>query len=92
MLMYSNLQTVFRFLHVMAGRVSMQGDLGIYVVDEGMHDSQTIATLKQLFNAVLQVKIEGDRTFVRAIGLTPRPTPWFEYEIVGQTAVIRSTP
>jgi KaiC/GvpD/RAD55 family RecA-like ATPase len=92
MLMYSNLQTVFRFLHVMAGRVSMQGDLGVYVVDEGMHDSQTIATLKQLFNAVLQVKVEGDCTYIRAVGLTPRPTQWMEYEIAGQTAVIRRKP
>ncbi|OPY29333.1 MAG: hypothetical protein A4E28_00931 [Methanocella sp. PtaU1.Bin125] len=91
MLMYSNLQVVFRFLHVMAGRVALQGDLGIYVVDEGMHDSQTIATLKQLFNAVLQVKVEDDRTYIRAVGLTPRPTSWLEYEIVGQAAAIRKS-
>ena len=91
MLMYSNLQTVFRFLHVMAGRVALQGDLGIYVVDEGMHDSQTIATLKQLFNAVLQVKVEDDRPYIRAVGLTPRPTSWLEYEIVGQAAAIRKS-
>ncbi len=92
MLMYSNLQTVFRFLHVMAGRVSVQKDLGIYVVDEGMHDSQTVATLKQLFNGVLQVKVEGDRPYIRAIGLTPRPTAWQEFEIVDQAAMIRRAP
>ncbi len=89
MLMYSNLQSVFRFLHVMAGRVSMHKQLGIYVMDEGMHDGPTIATLKQLFNAVLQVKVEEDRTFIRAIGLTSRPTKWLEYEIVDDMARIR---
>lgn len=88
-MMYSSLPTVFRFMHVMAGQVAMHRNLGVYIVDEHMHDPQTIATLKQLFNAVLQAKIEGDRTYIRAIGLTPRPTPWFEYEVVGHAAVIR---
>jgi KaiC/GvpD/RAD55 family RecA-like ATPase len=89
MLMYSNLQSVFRFLHVMAGRVSMRKQLGVYVMDEGMHDGPTIATLKQLFNAVLQVKVEDDRTYIRAIGLTPRPTKWLEYEVADDAARVR---
>jgi KaiC/GvpD/RAD55 family RecA-like ATPase len=89
MLMYSSLQTVYRFMHVIAGRIAMQHNLGVYVVDEDMHDAQTVATLKQLFNAVLQAKNEGDHTFVRAIGLTPQPTPWFEYEARDHMALIR---
>jgi hypothetical protein len=89
MLMFSSLQTVYRFMHVIAGRVVMQRDLGIYVVDENMHDAQTIATLKQLFNAVLEVRSEDDRNFVRAIGLTSRPTPWFEYEVRDRQAVMK---
>jgi KaiC/GvpD/RAD55 family RecA-like ATPase len=89
MLMYSSLQTVYRFMHVIAGRVAMQHELGIYIVDREMHDAQTIATLKQLFNAVLEVKNEDDHTFIRAIGLTPRPTQWFEYGVHDHMAVIR---
>lgn len=88
MLMYSSLQTVYRFMHMMAGRIVMQHNLGIYVVDEDMHDAQTIATLKQLFNAVLQVKNNGDHTYVRATGLSPRPTPWFEFEVLDHQAVV----
>ncbi|HUL62302.1 MAG TPA: ATPase [Methanocella sp.] len=87
-LMYSNLQAVFRFMHVVAGQVALRRNLGVYVVDEHMHDPQTIATLKQLFNAVLQVKVEDDRSFVRATGLTPRPTPWFEYEVVDHAVLM----
>ncbi len=89
MLMYSSLPTVYRFMHMIAGRVAMQRNLGVYVVDEDMHDAQTIATLKQLFNAVLQVKNNGDHTFVRASGLTSRPTSWFEYEVQDHMAVMR---
>jgi KaiC/GvpD/RAD55 family RecA-like ATPase len=88
MLMYSNLQTVYRFMHVMSGRIVMQHNLGVYLVDEDMHDAQTIATLKQLFNAVLHVKINGDHTYVRATGFTPRPTQWFEFEVHDHLAVV----
>jgi KaiC/GvpD/RAD55 family RecA-like ATPase len=89
MLMYSSLQTVYRFMHVIAGRVAMQHNLGVYIVDEDMHDPQTIATLKQLFNGVLQVKNDGDHTFVRAIGFSPRPTAWLEYEVCDHMVVTR---
>lgn len=88
MLMYSNLSTVFRFIHVITGQVVLRGNLGVYVADECMLDDQAISTLKQLFNAVLQVKVENDRTFVRAVGLTPRPTAWYEYQVVDRRAVI----
>jgi len=39
MLMYSNLQTVFRFLHVFTGRIKAADALGIYVLEAGMHDN-----------------------------------------------------
>ncbi|MFA4936601.1 MAG: ATPase domain-containing protein, partial [Candidatus Methanoperedens sp.] len=32
-LMYSNIQTVFRFLHVFTGRIKAAGALGIYVIE-----------------------------------------------------------
>ncbi|MCK4938587.1 MAG: recombinase RecA, partial [Methanosarcinales archaeon] len=49
-LMYSNIQTVFRFLHVFTGRVKAADAIGIYVVEDGVHDNQAVATLKQLFD------------------------------------------
>lgn len=82
-LMYSNIQTVFRFLHVFTGRIKAAGTLGIYVVESGMHDEQAIATLKQLFDGMIEVKSENDKNFIRVVGLSPKPTPWFEYEIEG---------
>ena len=80
-LMYSNIQTVFRFLHVFTGRIKEAGTLGIFVVDSGMHDDHTIATLKQLFDGIVEIKSENDRNFIRIVGMSSKPTPWFEYEI-----------
>lgn len=82
-LMYSNLQTVFRFLHVFTGRVKAAGGFGLYVVEDEMHDQQTIATLKQLFDGLIEIKSMGDSYAMRVVGLSPKPTPWFEYSIDG---------
>jgi KaiC/GvpD/RAD55 family RecA-like ATPase len=80
-LMYSNIQVVFRFLHVLTGRIKAFGALGIYVVDSGMHDEMEITALKQLCNGTIEIKSENDRNYFRGVGLLPKPTPWLEYEI-----------
>ena len=82
-LMYSNIQTLFRFLHVFTGRVKAANALGIYVVEDEMHDPQTVATLKQLFDGMLEIRSDGDGQKLRVVGLSPKPTPWFDYEIDG---------
>ncbi len=82
-LMYSNIQTVFRFIHVFTGRIKAAGALGIFVVDGGMHDDKTIATLQQLFDGIIEIKEENDKNYIRTVGLSSKPTPWLEYEIEG---------
>jgi KaiC/GvpD/RAD55 family RecA-like ATPase len=82
-LMYSNIQTVFRFMHVFTGRIKVIEALGIYVIESGMHDEQTITTLKQLFDGVIEIKSENDMNYIRMVGMSPKPTPWLEYEIDG---------
>jgi KaiC/GvpD/RAD55 family RecA-like ATPase len=87
-LMYSNIQTVFRFLHVFTGRIKAAGSLGIYMIESGMHDEQAISTLKQLFDGMIEIKTETDKNYIRVVGLSPKPTPWFEYEIEGANVKI----
>ena len=60
------------------------GALGIYVVDSGVHSQQTITTLKQLCDGIIEVKFENDRNFIRIVGLSSLPTSWFEYKIEGE--------
>lgn len=80
-LMYSNLQTLFRFLHVFTGRVKAVKGLGIFVVEDQMHDPQTVATLKQLFDGLIEIQEHNSGHKIRVVGLSPRPTPWFDYII-----------
>jgi KaiC/GvpD/RAD55 family RecA-like ATPase len=88
-LMYSNIQTVFRFIHVFTGRIKAAGGLGIFVMESGMHDEQAIATLKQLFDGMIEIKLEDDKKFIRVAGFSIKPTPWFEYELEGTNLKIK---
>ncbi len=88
LLMYSNIRTVFKFLHVFTGRVKAAGGLGVYVIESGVHDMLAVASLNQLFDGVIEVKSENDRNFIRVTGLLPKPTPWLEYEIDGAKLMI----
>jgi KaiC/GvpD/RAD55 family RecA-like ATPase len=77
LLMYSNLQTVFRFLHVFTGRIQSADALGVFVIDSTAHDDQTMSTLKQLFDGEIQVR-EGDEhgTEIRVTGLPDVESEW----------------
>ena len=62
LLQYADLQRAFRFLHVVTGRVKTVGGVGHYHLDPEAHDPQTLATLKGLFDAVVEVDDEGTLT------------------------------
>ena len=60
LLMYSDLQTVFRFLHVFTGRIQSVDGLGLFSIDSKAHDDQTMNTLKQLFDGIVETSEEGE--------------------------------
>jgi KaiC/GvpD/RAD55 family RecA-like ATPase len=62
LLMYSDLQTVFRFLHVFTGRIQSVDGLGLYAIDSTAHDDKTMNTLKQLFDGVIETQEDGKPT------------------------------
>jgi hypothetical protein len=65
LLQYADLQRAFRFLHVVTGRIDTVGAVGHYHLDPEAHDSQTLATLKGLFDAVVEVEDDGTWTVQR---------------------------
>jgi len=62
LLQYADLQRAFRFMHVVTGRVKTVGGIGHYHLDPEAHDRQTLATLKGLFDAVIEVEDDGSWT------------------------------
>ena len=60
LLMYADLQTVFRFLHVFTGRVQSVGGLGLYTIDSTAHDDQAMNTVRQLFDGIVTTREDGE--------------------------------
>jgi KaiC/GvpD/RAD55 family RecA-like ATPase len=55
LLMYSDLQTVFRFMHVLTNRIEDADAVGLHVIESTAHDQESLNTLKQLFDGVVEV-------------------------------------
>jgi hypothetical protein len=65
LLQYADLQRTFRFLHVVTGRVKSVGGIGHYHVDPDAHGTQDLATLKGLFDAVVEATEDGEVSIQR---------------------------
>jgi KaiC/GvpD/RAD55 family RecA-like ATPase len=55
LLMYSDLQTVFRFMHVFTSRIEDADALGVHVIESTAHDAETMNTMKQLFDGIIEL-------------------------------------
>jgi KaiC/GvpD/RAD55 family RecA-like ATPase len=77
LLMYVDIERLFRFLHVFTSQIQSKGWLGVFSVDPESHDDQTINTISQLFDGVLEVRVTdaGERE-ARLRGVTDTPTDW----------------
>ncbi|MDZ7745599.1 MAG: hypothetical protein U5K28_03390 [Halobacteriales archaeon] len=66
LLMYADVQTVFRFLHVFTSRLDSAGLFGIFTLQPGMHDEQETNTIRTLFDS--EATIEDDEITLRGSG------------------------
>lgn len=80
LLMYSEVEPVFRFLHVLTGRIDETNGLGLFTIDPGSHDEGTVNTLKQLFDGAIEIRMEDDDTEMRFVGIPNTPDGWVAYE------------
>jgi len=67
LLMYSDVQTVFRFMHVFTSRIENADALGLHVIESTAHDDETMNTLKQLFDGIVSVEDDSVTTTLPGI-------------------------
>lgn len=65
-LMYTNPETVFRFLHVFTSRIRSGDWFGVFTLDPEMHDPQVVNTIRAVFDA--EAHVEGDAVELRGSG------------------------
>lgn len=80
-LMYAKLPTVFRFLHVLTSTVRKIDAMGVFIVEEGMHDEQSMVTINQLVQGVIEVRKDSDAKAMRVVGLQSTPSEWYKYNV-----------
>ena len=63
LLQYAELQRVFRFIHVLQGRLGNVGARTHYHLNPEAHDTQTEATIRSLFDGVVTVSESGELAY-----------------------------
>lgn len=76
LLMYAELETVFRFLHVLTGRIGSIDGIGVFAVDPTTHEESTVNTLKQLFDGMIEVREADGTPEIRLVGVDSGPSEW----------------
>lgn len=56
MLMYTEFRRLFRFLHVVTGRIDSSGFVGVFAVDDSALDARESKMLLQLFDSVVETR------------------------------------
>ncbi|WP_240792439.1 hypothetical protein [Salarchaeum sp. JOR-1] len=81
LLMYVDLQRLFRFLHVFTSQIQSRDWLGLFAIDPDSHDEQVVNTISQLFDGMVQVRVADDGTReARVRGVTGSPTEWVAFD------------
>jgi len=76
MLTYTDRETVFKFCHVLSSRLDAAGYIGVFTIDTGAHEEQTLQVIKQAFDGLVEVRESDGAREARILGLTDSPTSW----------------
>jgi hypothetical protein len=76
LLMYSDLQRVFRFSHVMTGRVETADSVGVFTLDTTTHNTEAVDVLQGLFDVFVQVRDSPESPELRVRGSDLGPRGW----------------
>jgi hypothetical protein len=63
LLMYFDVERVYRFLRVFNGQVEDSGWTGVATLGSTMHDERTLHTLYDPFGTVVETRVEADREY-----------------------------
>lgn len=76
LVMYTDLETVYKFLQVLNGQVYNAGWLSVMVYDPSMHDERVTHTLQDPFDGIIDTRENDGRREFRIRGLESTPTDW----------------
>lgn len=81
LLSFSELRTVSRFVHTLAGRVASTDGVGFYLIDPDMHDRQTVSTVAQFCDGRIELREGADGTELRTKGIPSESGNWRLFDL-----------
>jgi KaiC/GvpD/RAD55 family RecA-like ATPase len=77
LIQYLNSKTMFKFLHVFTNRVNQTNGLGIYTLDNDIHDPQVVNTIQAQFDGIIELREDetGAREY-RVRGFNTKTAAW----------------
>lgn len=76
LLQYTDVDTVFRFVHVATSRFAAAGYLGVATVDPDIHEDRTLNKLKAQFDGAIELREGPDHPEYRVVGFPEVPANW----------------
>ncbi|MCD2200786.1 hypothetical protein LPA44_12880 [Halobacterium sp. KA-4] len=81
LLSFGDLKTVSRFVHTLVGRIDAVDGIGVFCIDPGMHDEQTVSTITQFCSARIDVRETESGQELRARGIPDQPREWMNFDV-----------
>jgi len=78
MLTYTDKKTVFKLCHILSSRLDSAGYIGVFTIDSGAHDDQTLQVIKQAFDGLIEFRETDGLREARVMGLSSQPSDWKE--------------
>jgi len=78
MLTYTDKKTVFKLCHILSSRLDAAGYVGVFTIDSGAHDDQTLQVIKQAFDGLIEFRENDGTREGRVMGLSSQPSEWKE--------------
>jgi hypothetical protein len=87
--MYRRLEVLYQFLHVLTAKLKKIEGVGIYLLNNESFDDKTLSMIKQLMNCVIEVKTEGNSSYLRVLGIRGVNADWMKFTITkGQVTIL----
>jgi KaiC/GvpD/RAD55 family RecA-like ATPase len=80
LLIYNNPVTVYRFLQFVCGKDKLAGVTILFSVDTAMHPPEVIETIKNLSDAILDLKLQDGKRYFKLSGTTKEVLEFKELE------------
>lgn len=77
LLRYTDLDSLFNFVHVLTGRIEAAGYLGVFTMDPTVHDQSTVNTIKAQVDGVVEIREgAGGNHEARVVGVSEASNEW----------------